>query len=368
MLSMRPDDRLRLNMGAAKTPGRENATRAMLMTVQGKGSLLQGSVQPIPRTKSLHMLPATEKKPSTSQSHLKRPFGDKTPFPNRDAAPVFGENKLAKLVLENTKPSAPDGTTPASAPRPSSARTHLRAPRNSSGRHAPIEAPDFASLAAPSFSTAYPYPDNAHAFQTPAVNGRPWDVSPLAPSPIALPAVLPEEEDDYEEIEYMPPKLELEGQRWVPQFEMPDYGEVGRAMRMRAQGYHYDDELPMEGEIPTGAGTGDCWDEMPALALPELESDDPFASAIITSSTKPETTTSATARKTIAPGTRRPLTSIPASTRAGVATTATTGAGTARRAATSIVSRSTPVAIAATRTMGAVKSATRTTGATKPRP
>ncbi|KAF8181729.1 hypothetical protein K438DRAFT_1840859 [Mycena galopus ATCC 62051] len=104
----------------------------------------------------------------------------------------------ARLILENAKASAPDGTTQVSAPRPSSARKNLRAPKNSSGSHAPIEAPDFASLAAPPIFTPYPYPDNA---------------------------------------------------------------------------------------------------------------------------------SSATARNTIAPGTRRPLTSIPASTRAGVATTATTGAG-----------------------------------------
>ncbi|KAF8166287.1 hypothetical protein K438DRAFT_2025171 [Mycena galopus ATCC 62051] len=64
-----------------------------------------------------------------------------------------GNNKLAKLVLD-AKAEPSGGITPESAPRPSSARTHLRAP-------------DF-SFAAPSIYayTAYPYPDRTPRTRT----------------------------------------------------------------------------------------------------------------------------------------------------------------------------------------------------------
>ncbi|KAF7357970.1 hypothetical protein MVEN_00843800 [Mycena venus] len=299
MLSVRPEEgRLRTNMAFAKTPGRENANRGLLMTVHGKGKHTQNSlaqlqphsVQPT-RTKSLHLIPATEKKPS----HLKpRPLGDKTPFPNREppsfVTPLPGDQKIAKLVLE-AKPQPPAGTTPASAPRPSSARTHVRAPRNSSGLHSHL------------------------AFQTPATNGRPWDVSPLAPSPVPLPVPEPEEQDDYDEVEYMPPKVDVEA-TWVPplDFELPDYAEVGREMRRRAMGWAYDDEVPLEIVPAVAMGEGEVW-EMPVLEQPELDPDDPFVSA---SSTKQQR-----APIPIATKTRRSLVAVGAM-RAAVATTAAT--------------------------------------------
>ncbi|KAJ7354466.1 hypothetical protein DFH08DRAFT_985076, partial [Mycena albidolilacea] len=320
MLSMRPDDARQRNMATAytKTPGRENAhaTASRLMTVQSKGRL-QPQTQDLGRTKSLqHLAPATEKKSSNVATHLitttaKRPFGDKTPFPNRQqqqafATPLPGaEGKLAKLVLDpNPKLEvAPHGTTPASAPRPSATRTHVRAPRTS-GRLSgtgldPIEAPVFSLL-----------PDHGHLkqFQTPAVNGRPWDVSPMAPSPEPLLSTLDslsvEPEEDFDEVEYMPPKPPVE--LWTPpeEWHLPDYGEVGREMRRRAEGWcDYDDERPVDIEVDEMKVD---W-AMPQLEMAELESDDPFALALALPSAPPTSKQQVPTRRPLA--TRTPTVS-----------------------------------------------------------
>ncbi|KAJ6507443.1 hypothetical protein C8R47DRAFT_1315656 [Mycena vitilis] len=273
MLSSRPTE-ARLQ-AYAKTPGRENAQadRRLMMTGHGKQNLKQTqnplgpqSVQPT-RTKSL-LVPGTEK--TTTKS---RPLGDKTPFPNRPATafttPLPGDTngKLARLVLNPAlQPQTEPGTTPASVARPSSARTHARAPRMSGSA---------------SKSTLF---DNLNAgppletlqFQTPATNGRPWDVSPLAPSPIALPASLPEPEDDFDEIEYMPPKVDFEKEAWVPPFEfaLPDYAEVGRRLRAGACAYPVDDDPGVK--MDEWEMQGECAWEMPVVQLATLESDDPF--------------------------------------------------------------------------------------------
>ncbi|KAF8166346.1 hypothetical protein K438DRAFT_2025188 [Mycena galopus ATCC 62051] len=215
MLSMRLDDRMRLNM-----------------------RLNMGKTAPLAAIRSAnapHIFPATEKKPS---SHLKRPLGDKTPFPNREIAAVFGGNKLPKLVLENSSLTQ--------------------------------RAPDSSSFAAPSLSTAYPYPDtaHAHAFQTPATNDRPWDVSPLAPSPIPLPPA----------------------HGWAPPMEwgMPNYGAVGQALRARAEGWAEDDEKVVGIGIKLGDPETISWEEIPVLMLPELDpyADDPFGCVSVAPSTK----------------------------------------------------------------------------------
>ncbi|KAF7357965.1 hypothetical protein MVEN_00843200 [Mycena venus] len=269
MLAQRRDEsRLRTNMTHAKTPGRENVNRPLLRTVLGKGKRKQNPQPPLslepPRPKSpMHcLLPLAEHR---SRHPKTRPLGDKTPKPNREppstsATSLPREQKIAKLVLEtNSKSHDTEGTTPASAPRPSSARTHVRAPRNSSG------------------SVVKPQPPlpgtNEPAFRTPATNDRPCDVSPFVLSPLPLPVPEAEEQDDYDEVEYMPSKVDLETETWVPplDFGLPDYEEVGRDMQKRTTGCAYDDE-------ETVRWMGDAW-EMPALGLPELDADDPFVSA-----------------------------------------------------------------------------------------
>ncbi|KAJ7762566.1 hypothetical protein B0H16DRAFT_516858 [Mycena metata] len=268
MLSSRPvhwptDGRM-----AAKTPGRENAThRGGLMTVHGKGKqqssslapLQSYSVQPTRTTKD-----AFPSKNPIATKLVTRPLGDRTPFPNRDAAfntPLPGESKLAKLVLVGSaRPNThvtpfPGGTTPASALRPSSARKHIRAPRTSS----------------------------RFKFETPITKGNHWDVSeldllvPPGDESQLLATTLPgaeteEDNDDYSEIEYMPPKQDLEGSPAL-EFALPDYGEVGKALVRGAQAYAYDDEVPpVEVEVVLEK---EEW-EMPVLELGVLPSDDPF--------------------------------------------------------------------------------------------
>lgn len=97
-----------------------------------------------------------------------RPLGDKTPFPNRTAnqRPVSG----AKIA----KPALLDGSL-----RPSSARKHDSLPRSAS-----------------------------KAFETPVTGGKHWDVSDIeieVDTPVENQSI---QEESYDEIEYMPPKVE----------------------------------------------------------------------------------------------------------------------------------------------------------------
>lgn len=97
-----------------------------------------------------------------------RPLGDKTPFPNRTA------NQLPATGAKIAKPPLLDGSL-----RPSSARKHDRLPR-SAGK----------------------------AFETPITNGKHWDVSDIEIEVDAPAANKSIELQSYDEIEYMPPKVE----------------------------------------------------------------------------------------------------------------------------------------------------------------
>jgi hypothetical protein len=116
-----------------------------------------------------------------------RPLGDKTPFPNRaskagavlDMDMQKGElqQKLPKL-LESLYPSLSNQDF---SPRPSSTRKSARTP-NSANRK----------------------------FQTPLVNGNPWDVSDgsIELGDVQVQDVQQDAEvDDLDEIEYMPPNM-----------------------------------------------------------------------------------------------------------------------------------------------------------------
>lgn len=97
-----------------------------------------------------------------------RPLGDKTPFPNRTA------NQLSATGAKIAKPALLDGSL-----RPSSARKHDRLPR-SAGK----------------------------AFETPVTDGKHWDVSDIdieVDTPVANQSI---EEENWDEIEYMPPKVD----------------------------------------------------------------------------------------------------------------------------------------------------------------
>ncbi|EIW83556.1 hypothetical protein CONPUDRAFT_164471 [Coniophora puteana RWD-64-598 SS2] len=154
------------------------------------------------------------------------PLGDKTPFPNR------------------------------ARPRPSSTRKSLRG--------TPLKTNAKEQLA----------PDRFQQFQTPATNGNHWDVSDTSLTlESASEQEAEEEKEDYDEIEYMPPKQP--DLAYDPPFELPDYKEVGKAIMDFASydgllhGYTWNPHLKFE-DAPSDFFAG------PSLSLPELEDDDPF--------------------------------------------------------------------------------------------
>lgn len=119
-----------------------------------------------------------------------RPLGDKTPFPNRasKAAAVLDmemqkgelQQKLPKL-LESLYPSLSNQEALDFSPRPSSTRKSARTPSSANRK-----------------------------FQTPLVNGNPWDVSDgsIELGDVQVQDVQQDAEvDDLDEIEYMPPNM-----------------------------------------------------------------------------------------------------------------------------------------------------------------
>ncbi|KAJ7622693.1 hypothetical protein B0H17DRAFT_1219195 [Mycena rosella] len=232
---------------SAKTPGLENAIH------RGTNKAAFKSNATVP----LH--PATQHSNTVSTKSLvrevARPLVDRTPFPNRAAVasnkfktPLPDNQKLAKLLLEANKTNAlfhdsTDGPIPDNVRRISSGRTHVRAPRLS-----------------------------AHnKFVTPLNSGQHWDVSDAE---IAAPEILELhvgalESDDYDEIEYMPPKSV---ETYSPPFEfsLPNYSHVGKTVLNLAQSYMHDDTPPVEIE-PTAEPAN--WN---MFTLPKMETDDPF--------------------------------------------------------------------------------------------
>ncbi|KAJ7765098.1 hypothetical protein DFH07DRAFT_916677 [Mycena maculata] len=293
MLSSRPAHLFTDGRMTAKTPGRENTIHRGPTTVHGKGK--QNSVAPVQPNSVQPQRTVKDGFPSKNPIRLAtRPLGDKTPFPNRDApnkfnTPLPGDQKIARLVLTETHKHQllHLNATPDSVARPSSTRKHVRVPRSAS-----------------------------KSFQTPLMNGNPWDVSdleivvPLAEEPVAA------ETDDFDEIEYMPPNsLDTP---YTPSFDfvLPDYKEVGAGLRRLAHSYPYNDTPPLELEPEV------CACDMPEFSFPALPSDDPFLDARAppramppaakqppsrpgTSSTKQSITRPAVARPAAA--TRKPL-------------------------------------------------------------
>jgi hypothetical protein len=116
----------------------------------------------------------------------KKVLGDKTPFPNRKE-----RDSLAALLATPAMLPAADTELPGLSPRPSAGRASIR--RRASG-----------SLGAAGGGLSF----QGMQFETPRVNGNPWDVSDFD---IAIPeadAIQEEvvEEDDFDEIEYCPPR------------------------------------------------------------------------------------------------------------------------------------------------------------------
>ncbi|KAJ7633447.1 hypothetical protein DFH06DRAFT_1101224 [Mycena polygramma] len=289
----------------AKTPGRENAINRTLVS---KGVLknnafvpLEPNVGPSNNTKNV---PA---KLIGRELEVARPLVDKTPFPNRAATsnfktPLPDNQKLAKLLLEANKTNAllsGSKGEPTSAARASSGRTHARAPRLSANIN----------------------------FQTPLINGNPWDVSEseIAPPEVVATHIPAPEPEEYDEIEYMPPKVV---DVYTPPFDfaLPDYSTVGKTLLGVAHSYPYEDDAPRAESDP--AVEPGRWD---MFTLPEIKSDDPFPASKPRTRTQLSTTSSRLAQSRPVTTSSRPGTSIAqrfrlANPRSAASTTVTSGA------------------------------------------
>ncbi|KAI0692041.1 hypothetical protein BC835DRAFT_90395 [Cytidiella melzeri] len=132
---------------------------------------------------------------------ITRPLGDKTPFPNRQAqalqTPAPQAAKIAKLSLLDDALAK----TPGNLLLPSARRKSMRLPRSASQK-----------------------------FKTPRAQGHHWDVSDgdVEASVGEENEGAEIEEADYDEIEYMPPKVPE--QPFEPLFELPDYELVGKTL------------------------------------------------------------------------------------------------------------------------------------------
>ncbi|KAH7913238.1 hypothetical protein BJ138DRAFT_1146452 [Hygrophoropsis aurantiaca] len=260
MLSTRPLDAIdRRAPIATKTPGRallKSRTalqeNAHAYTVRQPGKILAQQTPFAFASKSQKVA----EKPHQVVTDKARPLGDKTPFPNR------------VNILE---------------PRPSSTRKHIRAPRLSQGLET-VQRP-------------------AQTFETPVTAGHHWDVSDIDIAPEVVNGDQSIQEDDHDEIEYMPPKMpEIP---YAPPFDMPDYKQVGRTILSIIHSYPADDTVGPVNEFIEPEANFFAFE---GIALPELDDDSPFADIKRTALSAPFTeirpsTTQGTTNKTSRPGT-----------------------------------------------------------------
>ncbi|KAI0075662.1 hypothetical protein K474DRAFT_1708847 [Panus rudis PR-1116 ss-1] len=258
-----------------KTPGRtiarnraalqENAAHyGVTMTVNRKAKSALHTPFRHPGSQQKHA--QTAMKPSFV---ISRPLGDKTPFPNRHQnapplqTPAPRAGKMAKLSLLEAQPEM-EPLMPINLLRPSSTRKSLRSPRMSGGG------------------------GNYYAFKTPITNGNHWDVSE-GDIEVNVPAETEDADlqiDDYDEIEYMPPKVPE--QPYEPCFSMPDYKHLGHAVLDLSHTCHLDDsaDVRFAREIAQEIDSEQLLSSSGAfnteyVALPELgDEDDPFQSTV----------------------------------------------------------------------------------------
>ncbi|THH01243.1 hypothetical protein EW026_g1406 [Hermanssonia centrifuga] len=187
------------------------------------------------------------------------PLGDKTPFPNRQQVrplqtPAPQTGKLAQLASLDPLLSK----TPGALLLPSARRKSLRLPRSASKK-----------------------------FTTPLQQGNYWDVSDgdleadVSGGSVDLQEV---RGPDYDEIEYMPPKLP--GQPYEPPFDMPNFASLGQVLLRTAHADLYDDgtdryyavDIALQiDDVELLKESGAFADDK--LVLSELGKDDPFEAA-----------------------------------------------------------------------------------------
>ncbi|KAH0589698.1 hypothetical protein H2248_005420 [Termitomyces sp. 'cryptogamus'] len=258
----------------SKTPGRMKSRNenAVPMTIHAKRKEIMTQT-PFPAGKQAYQKGAVAA-PAQGKQIVSRPariqLGDKTPFPNRSNTekPETPASQLSKLpIISFLGPQSrlQLDKTPESLRRPSSARSQDRVPRNAN-----------------------------KPFVTPVNNGNHWDASELCITPPEVEAQEPRlPEDDFDEIEYMPPNTLHLALEPVVDIELPDYRELGKALFEFAHTCPIDDTPVAEIEINGKDLQLPGWDLLP---IPELESDDPFQR-----SRKPKSATAHIRSKTILP-------------------------------------------------------------------
>lgn len=187
--------------GGFKTPGRgllqnrlgENATaRKLISQTPFKQVILQNPSTSHHPGKAGGASHAGEK--TAPRTAVRLTLGDKTPFPNRtkNRSSVGGGGVQEQL---NFAPIGTDKPVPLDTPglRPSSSRKSVRRTSHGPGGF------NLTGMQGLDFST----------FQTPRVNGNPWDVEDIdVVAPGTEETIQEEPVEDYDEIEYMPPKVE----------------------------------------------------------------------------------------------------------------------------------------------------------------
>lgn len=203
-----------------KTPGRgiikprnalqENTFRDVPTTINAKGKkVIQGTPLQLKAIQTDRVVKdALGKQAQASKvkgTPVVRPLGDKTPFPNRTA-------NRATLV---SSPSARlANRPPPDESQANSARRHVRLPRSAS-----------------------------KSFETPVNAGNHWDTSEIDIIEVGGATVNHSyEEEDYDEVEYMPPKVDEVP--YEPPFELPNYREVGKTLMALIRSYPVDDDPP----------------------------------------------------------------------------------------------------------------------------
>ncbi|KAG1739295.1 hypothetical protein EDB19DRAFT_1908932 [Suillus lakei] len=321
-----------------KTPGnrmlksrsalQENVGRHVPVTVDGKAK--KAALQQTPfHPNALQPQKILKDHDGTSKSKGKepvvlassRPLGDKTPFPNRIASHA--------TPLQMTKPVF--DVTPGALLRPSSARKHVRLPRSAS-----------------------------KSFQTPVTGGHHWDVSDIDINPEVAAAPSQLIEEDYDEIEYMPPKLP-EMPYELP-FELPNYKEVGRTLLALTHSYPIDD-IPSHAiftEFTAAESDGKFFAQCD-LSLPHLDDDSPFSRVHPAPKPEPGVTRAPLSSKNTTRPTR--TTTYPSKTIRAASTVAhSTPADTSRpRSGSQAVSRSAATRLGMTTSKPATRAASSTT-------
>ncbi|KAF9076442.1 hypothetical protein BDP27DRAFT_1313325 [Rhodocollybia butyracea] len=311
MLSNRPAPQTNVHKHTLKTPSRALAeNRLATGTVNGKKALQTPFQSKTPFQKPLFTEADTQLKGGVRAPA--RPFLDKTPFPNRIATAVNFQNPIQTPFLHTS--------TPDSAQRPSSTRRHVRVPRKS------------------------------QKFETPVNTQNHWDISDdNIPVVAQEPPKVYVPEDDFDEIEYMPPNtLDLPYQPPFD-FEMPDYKVLGKSfMDASRKGAFYEPIPDVEIDIkPEDIEL--CNIDLDFSTIPN---DDPFLdlrgvqTIRAVAASKPKSTFTSGARPVPVP-TRTALAGIPSS-RPLIPKTSRPGTSASLRAPSRVVSRATTISTSKT--------------------